>query len=316
MNTYVVAPGDTLYYIAKKFNTSINTLMQINHLTGAYLDVGQVLYIPKISLPDGVYGPGSRGPQVYAIQRALAAVGYPIIPDGIYGNKTRNAIFIVQQKYPEALITDGIYGPKTRVYLQQQLDSDYHIVRDPYATTVLVNKHNSLPNTYIPPNLVVPNIPFTFTEYVPKKLMRHDAALALEQLFAQAKKDNISLFGVSGYRSYDTQADLLARRVQTSPTANQFIARPGESEHQTGLAIDLTSPSVNYGLVQSFGETREGQWLKENAPNFGFIIRYPLGKESITGYAYEPWHIRYVGIPAAKTISQNGLTLEDYLGRQ
>ncbi len=277
MNTYVVAPGDSLYYIAKKFNTSIDTLMQINNLTSSYLDVGQVLYIPKILLPDGVYDPGSSGSEVYAIQMALAAIGYPIIPDSKYGNKTKNALFLVQQKYPEALVADGIYGPKTRVYLQQLLDSNYHIVRDPYATTVLVNKHNSLPNTYIPPNLVVPNIPFSFTEYLPKKLMRQDAAQALEQLFAKAKKDNISLLGVSGYRSYDTQAAILERRIKESPTANQFIARPGESEHQTGLAIDLTSPSVNYRLVQSFGETKEGKWLKENAPNFGFYHPLSIG---------------------------------------
>ncbi|HEY5587168.1 MAG TPA: D-alanyl-D-alanine carboxypeptidase family protein [Ruminiclostridium sp.] len=313
MTTYIVVPGDSLYFISKKFNATIDILKYLNNLKNDYLDVGQILNIPDIILPYGIYSIGSTGSEVFLIQRALAAIGYNIVPDGVYGRKTSYAIYSLQQKYPEALAADGIYGPKTKLYLELFLNSNYHIIQNPYSILALVNKHNSLPSTYVPQNLVVPNIPFLYLEFLPQKLMRFEAAQALEQLFAKAKKDNISLLGVSGYRSYNAQVNIFGNKIKASSNANQSSARPGESEHQTGLSIDLTSPSINYVLTQSFGETKEGKWLKENAPNYGFIIRFPQGKELITGYQYEPWHIRYVGIPVAKKISQNNLTLEEYL---
>ena len=89
--------------------------------------------------------------------------------------------------------------------------------------------------------------------------------------------------------------------------------KPGQSEHQSGLAADVSSPSVNYALTESFGKTDEGIWLAQNAHKFGFIIRFPDGKESITGYLYEPWHIRYVGESVATEIYAKDLTLEEYL---
>ena len=89
--------------------------------------------------------------------------------------------------------------------------------------------------------------------------------------------------------------------------ADTYSARAGHSEHQTGLAFDLNS------LEESFGETREGIWLREHCWEYGFIIRYPKGKESITGYMYEPWHVRYLGKSAAKSVFESGLCLEEYL---
>lgn len=97
--------------------------------------------------------------------------------------------------------------------------------------------------------------------------------------------------------------------------ANQFSARAGESEHQTGLAMDISSKSVNFSLTQSFAQTREGKWLEENASEFGFIIRYPEGKEHITGYQFEPWHLRYVGKNPSLEIASRNITLEGYLGK-
>lgn len=187
----------------------------------------------------------------------------------------------------------------------------------PNDLLVLVNKKNSLPSNYVPKNLVVPNVPFSFEGYSPKKLMRQEAAGALEKLFKKAERDNIELYAVSGYRSYDYQKEIFNSYVAQKgfEKANQFSAKPGESEHQTGLTMDVTSPAVNFGLIQNFGETKEGKWLKENAPEFGFIIRYSKGKEQITGYQYEPWHLRYVGKAIAKDISNQNTTLEEYLGR-
>jgi len=94
---------------------------------------------------------------------------------------------------------------------------------------------------------------------------------------------------------------------------SKYVAYPGQSEHQTGLAMDLTNKAgVQKPLTEDFGQTKEGQWLLENAHLYGFIIRYPAGQEAVTGYNYEPWHIRYVGTEAAKSIYSGGQTLEEY----
>lgn len=180
---------------------------------------------------------------------------------------------------------------------------------------VLVNKQHSLPADYVPANLVQPKIPFPFSEDLPKKLMRKEAATALEALFAQAKEDQIKLVGLSGYRSYQRQKEIFNYNAQKvgKEVANRTSAYPGQSEHQTGLAMDVTSAQMNYRLHSSFGDTKEGIWLAKNAADFGFIIRYPKGKEAITGYSYEPWHLRYVGTKAAKEIAENNITLEEYL---
>ncbi|HDR5155677.1 TPA: M15 family metallopeptidase, partial [Bacillus anthracis] len=124
--------------------------------------------------------------------------------------------------------------------------------------------------------------------------------------------EGIYLNAFSTYRSYWSQNRLYWNYVSNygqDPT-DTFSAKPGFSEHQTGLCIDITNEE-NF-LIQG---TREGDWLAENSYRFGFIIRYPLGKEDITGIEYEPWHIRYVGEEAAKYIYENGITLEEYLGR-
>lgn len=208
---------------------------------------------------------------------------------------------------------DGIYGPRTKSYLEILLEKKYHIIQNPACLLALVNKKNSLPYDYVPAGMIVPNVTFSFEGYDPRKLMRSEAANALKRLFIQASKENIRLTGVSAYRSYDRQAEIFRRNILASPYANLTSARPGESEHQTGLVIDVSSPSVNNSLTQSFANTREGQWLAKNAPEYGFIIRFPKGKEAITGYLYEPWHIRYVGQSAARQIAAGNLTLEEYL---
>ncbi|WCK53551.1 M15 family metallopeptidase [Aneurinibacillus sp. Ricciae_BoGa-3] len=182
---------------------------------------------------------------------------------------------------------------------------------------VVVNKKRTILPTYTPPDLIQPNIPFSFPGKSPRKLMRKQAAHALEQLFAQAKKDKVDLLGQSAYRSYATQKAIFDENAKEKgeAVANKTSAIPGESEHQTGLAIDLTSHRVGFSLEENFGATPEGKWLAKNAPHYGFIIRYPKGKEKITGYSYEPWHIRYVGVKIAEEISAKGITLEEYLSR-
>ncbi|CAH1216603.1 M15 family metallopeptidase [Paenibacillus sp. JJ-223] len=185
------------------------------------------------------------------------------------------------------------------------------------STVVLVNKKRNLPASYEPKDLVVPNIPFSFSGSSPKKQMRKAAATALEKLFAAAKKDGIDIKAVSGYRSYATQKSIFERNasIKGEAVANKTSARPGQSEHQTGLAMDISSASAGYDLQQSFGSTKEGKWLKANAPKFGFIIRYGKDQEKLTGYSYEPWHVRYVGVYIAGEMTKQNLTLEQYLER-
>ncbi|AGB41447.1 D-alanyl-D-alanine carboxypeptidase [Halobacteroides halobius DSM 5150] len=189
------------------------------------------------------------------------------------------------------------------------------IITQPTSKLVLVNKNRALPADFRPTNLTIPNIPFPFEENVPKKQVRPIVAQALEKLFTQAKQENIKLAGISGYRSYQRQKNIFNYNVRRKgkKEANKTSAQPGESEHQTGLAIDVSSPKINYQLIEKFGETKAGKWLANNASKYGFIIRYPKAKKRITGYQYEPWHLRYVGRKHALKISSNNLTLEQYL---
>ena len=306
---YYVKIGDTLYILANRYGTTVAAIMKANNLNSSVIYPGQKLILPISTLPNGIYGLGSRGENVRTIQQVLIHMGFALTATGVYDANTMNIIRGLQRKYPEFLIADGIYGPKTKVILQKLQNSGYQIVQDPSLLLVLVNKTRALLPTYIPSNLVIPNVPATAG-----LVIRADATRALEELFAKAKRENISLYGVSGYRSYDRQASLFASNILANPNANLTSARPGESEHQTGLSIDVSSPSVGNGLVQAFGDTKEGRWLQANAPQFGFIIRYPKGKEAITGYAYEPWHIRYVGKDVAQNVGSQKVTLEEYLG--
>jgi zinc D-Ala-D-Ala carboxypeptidase len=190
-----------------------------------------------------------------------------------------------------------------------------NVIQNPQNTMSLVNKIFGLPGDYIPADLVRPNVPFSFGDAkLEKSLMRKEAAEALEKMFAGAKNDRIELVAVSGYRSYGRQETLFNAEVNKvgEEKALQAVARPGSSEHQTGLTMDISSKTNNFNLDEKFGSTKEGVWLAHNAHKYGFILRYPRGKESLTGYMFEPWHFRYVGIKAATEIYENDWTLEEY----
>lgn len=184
----------------------------------------------------------------------------------------------------------------------------------PDSYTVLVNKEYPLPEDYIPNDLVVPDVLFNINYYHEKKLMRQDAATALEHLFQDAELAGLSLNAISGYRSYTRQKEIYDNNVRTKglEATNLVSAMPGYSEHQTGLSIDVSTPSIANRLEEVFAGTPEGKWLAKNASNYGFIIRYPKDKSEITGYSYEPWHIRYVGKELAKYLSNQNLSLEEY----
>ena len=143
--------------------------------------------------------------------------------------------------------------------------------------------------------------------------MRKEAAGALEKLFSAAKRKKMFLYAVSGYRSYERQRELFKQnKKKDDEAANRYSARAGQSENQTGLAMDVTCEAVDFKLCEDFEETKEYEWLRENAHRFGFVIRYPREKEEVTGYRFEPWHLRYVGKKIAKELYENELTLEEY----
>ncbi|WP_110928519.1 M15 family metallopeptidase [Bacillus massiliglaciei] len=185
---------------------------------------------------------------------------------------------------------------------------------EPESIPVLVNKEYSLPEDYTPPDLVYPNVPFIFEGKMEKMLMREEAARALEKMFEAAEKDGMPLSGVSAYRSHERQKAIFENYVQKDgyEKARTYSALPGTSEHETGLAIDVSSRSGVCPAQECFDETPESAWLADNAYKYGFIIRYPKGKEDITGYKYEAWHIRYVGKDVASEIYKEGSTLEEY----
>ncbi|HSX18111.1 MAG TPA: D-alanyl-D-alanine carboxypeptidase family protein [Candidatus Saccharimonadales bacterium] len=189
-------------------------------------------------------------------------------------------------------------------------------INDPNSIWVVVNKGRVLPAGYVPPDLVTPNVPLRTKTSDPEMHLRNEAARALESLFSTASTESINFRLASGYRSYTEQVSIYASEVKSNGQAgaDRESARPGHSEHQTGLAADL-EPSTRLCEVEPcFANTPEGKWLMANAYKSGFIIRYQEGKENLTGYKYEPWHIRYVGADLAVEIQKNGQTLEQFFG--
>ncbi|UUZ95499.1 M15 family metallopeptidase [Paenibacillus sp. P25] len=186
---------------------------------------------------------------------------------------------------------------------------------NPSDLLVLVNKMNMLPPDYKPDDLTEPNVPFLFKEHSEKRLLRKEAATALEQLFAGARKDGIALAGVSAFRSYTTQKAIFGQYAKQDGIVKTqtYSAEPGTSEHQTGLAVDLSGKDGKCAATDCFDGTAEAKWIAAHSAEYGFILRYPKGAEELTGYQYEPWHIRYVGRQAALDMVKNGWVLEQYL---
>lgn len=210
------------------------------------------------------------------------------------GNKTIEEFkLIVKEKEITPVKTNTVenitIGTTTKGYKIKRINGIYYI-----NGLLIANKTYALPEEYAPGGLL------------------EEFNTAFIKMQKEANSENINLSVISGYRSYATQNTIYNRYVNKDGIlkADTYSARAGHSEHQSGLAADINS------LDQTFINTKEGKWLNENCYKYGFIIRYPKGKEEKTGYMYEPWHIRYVGIETAKTLYNNGdwLSLEEYLG--
>lgn len=179
---------------------------------------------------------------------------------------------------------------------------------------VLVNKYYGVSSKYKPKNLV--SVPSSYGTYSNIKLKK-EAFTAYKKMLKAAKKQGLNFKICSAYRTYSTQKGLFNRYKKSWGLKRTFLysAYPGRSEHHTGLALDLLTGRNGWRMDDSFAKTRESKWVAKHCAEYGFIIRYPKNKTKITGYAYEPWHLRYVGTDVAKKIMKEGITLEEYLGK-
>ncbi len=197
------------------------------------------------------------------------------------------------------------------IHVNIGLDKDYYqsttIAPNLYTNKVLVNKYHYLEKNYIPPNLVE-----VYEGYSrPGMHLVREAANHYRKMAEEMKKNNLTIRVISSYRSFDYQQKLYDKysQIDGKKEADKYSARPGYSEHQTGLVIDIDNEALPY---ERFGETKEFLWLKENAHQFGFILRYPEHKEFITGYTSEAWHYRYVGKEIATYIKKHNITFDEY----
>ena len=198
------------------------------------------------------------------------------------------------QKPNESVATEKPEKANSNGYIEGQAEA----TEPTYTNGVLiVNKKYPLPKTY-------------------NKGEDPKARAAFEKMAAAAKPEGFELVAFSGFRSYEYQTTLYTNYVKRDgqEQADRYSARPGYSEHQTGLAFDIGElGKEDLWLTSEFGETPAGQWLLDHAHEYGFILRYPKGKEDITGFMYESWHFRYLGVELATKVKNKGVTLEEYL---
>lgn len=190
-------------------------------------------------------------------------------------------------------------------------------IDDPNSLWVIANKRRPLNPTTYQPEVAAPAMRLRLAASVPEMQVSRQMLADLQALDAASQAARLPLMLASGYRSYDTQVAVYGNEVKNygQAQADRQSARPGHSEHQTGLAIDLAPVSGQCMIQECFGDLPEGQWLAAHAHEYGFVIRYPQGNEAITGYLYEPWHIRYVGKELAAEIHKKGnITLEEFFG--
>lgn len=230
--------------------------------------------------------------------------------EGTIGDITESNNGDVEEEVDENVIPVDVPIDGTEKYYKGvKVMSD---IEDPL---ILVNKRHVITSEDVPSDLE--KLPF----FAPNRLeevqyLRKDAAAAIVEFCNTAESEaSLKILPASAYRSYELQTIIFSNNIERKGSidkANETSALPGQSEHQTGLAVDVSCEAVNYQIRNAFGDTEESKWTAENAYRFGFIIRYPEGKTDITGYNYEPWHLRYVGKDVAKYIHENDMTFEEY----
>ena len=182
------------------------------------------------------------------------------------------------------------------------------------SVLVFANKKHKLPDGYVPGDLVSLSVSTAYGDVQ----MRQEAADAIANMFNAANAEGIYPVVTTAYRGEDFQRQLYDNYVNRDgqEAADTYSSRPGYSDHQTGLAADISWASNGYNLNRDFENTAEGQWLAQHAHEYGFVMRYPDGKQDITGYMYEPWHFRYIGVEEATALynTDPNMTMEEYYG--
>ena len=213
--------------------------------------------------------------------------------------------------YVVIVILISLFFTKDIPFFESKFYQDIKEVSNPDDILVLVNKRYKLPPDYSPADLEPISEFYSYQD----KQVRSVVKEAFESLSEDAMVLGYRIIASSAYRDYNYQDMLYQGYVKEKGLdyADMCSARPGHSEHQTGLSIDVTGSNLDYNL---FEESNEFEWMRDNAHLYGFIMRYPKNKEHITGFKYEPWHYRYVGVEVATEIYENDLTLEEYLEKK
>ncbi len=222
--------------------------------------------------------------------------------------KMKNLDRYISYKNKNKDLSDEQIIKNVNMDLDKKQYEDMHEAINLNKTNILVNKHNYLKEDYVPENLQNLNSTYALSNM---KMVK-EAANAFENLSKDAAKENYKIIAMSTYRSYEYQVDLYNKYVKTDgkEAADTYSGRPGNSEHQTGLAVDVYNQTETY---TNFEKTKEYDWMQENAYKYGFILRFPKDKENETGYEFESWHYRYVGKDIAKYIHKNNISLEEYI---
>lgn len=302
---------------------------------------GNVMAVtPDPSLPtaEPVLRNGSQGETVKELQARLKQLGfYSGEVDGQFGAGTRSAVVLFQQQH--YLEADGVVGAQTRKLLFSDAARAVRLTPTPVpieesssapwirpdGLPILVNRQHPLSESYPYADLV------NMAESVPGSIMtikysdtlaEREAVQALTTMLIAAHQDGLTVWQISAaYRTRDAQQELFDQQVRDYMNNNDLsyadavsatrltVAEPGTSEHHLGLAFDVTVPG------KFFKDTQQSVWLAEHCWDYGFILRYPEDKQDVTGFLYEPWHIRYVGVEHARIMQRENLCLEEYIQR-
>ncbi|MCP1414927.1 D-alanyl-D-alanine carboxypeptidase [Paenarthrobacter sp. A20] len=255
--------------------------------------------------------PENAVPSPVAANAASGAASTPAVPSGIASSASTTAPATVP---PDAVTPSPSAAPSSSA--PSSAVAPQHSLTDPTSPWVIVNKHRPLnPQDFVPADLVQPNIRLAVSGEA--ALLNSTTAAAAEKLFAAAAAGGVIMTLASGYRSYSTQVATYGGYVASTgqAAADRASARPGHSEHQTGWSFDIGDGGGACSFQPCFAEQPAAVWAKANAHKFGFVVRYPWMFHDTTGYFYESWHLRYIGVEAATDMSARGIaTLEEYFG--
>lgn len=233
-------------------------------------------------------------------------IGFILVKDGNILSSTQETSVVEETATPEATET-----PTPTPTVDPESDPRFTSTD---SVLIIANKKHKLPDGYEPSDLTLLTVSTAYGDVY----MKAEAAQAMSNMIAAANAEGVYPVVTTAYRDYAFQESLYNGYVERDgvEAADTYSSRPGYSDHQTGLAADISCESNSYNLNQEFENTAEGQWLAQHAHEYGFVMRYPNGKEAVTGYTYEPWHFRYIGVEEATNLynSDPNMTMEEYYG--